>query len=65
MKNMQMFIVFLIFVGTVLIINGTYEEKLNQLKENKQVEYKFIPRTLYEEQMSESLLSTYYKPIKT
>lgn len=61
---MKMFIVFLLFVGTILIINGTYEEKLNQLKNNKQIEYKFIPRTLYEEQMSESLINSYFSPIK-
>jgi len=62
---MKMFIVFLIFIGTILVILGTYEEKIKLLDENKKVEYKFIPRTLYEEQMAESLLTSYYAPIKS
>lgn len=34
-----------------LIVHGIYEEKLAAAKRNVKVEYRFIPRTLYEEQL--------------
>ena len=40
-----------------MIIHGVYEEKLRISEQNKKIEYKFIPRTLYEEQLSDSNLS--------
>ena len=46
-----MFIVFLIFVGMIMIIQGVYDEKIKILENNKKIEYKFIPRTMYEEQL--------------
>ncbi len=53
---MKIFIIFLLFVGMFMIIHGIYEEKLRIAEQNKKIEYKFIPRTLYEEQMSDSNL---------
>lgn len=49
MKNI---ILFLIFIGSFLIIMGIYEEKLRIAESSKKIEYKFIPRTYYEEQLS-------------
>lgn len=54
---MQIFIIFLLFVGMFMIMQGVYEEKLRISEQNKKTEYKFIPRTLYEEQLSDSTLS--------
>jgi hypothetical protein len=42
----------LFFVGVLLIVNGVYEQRYRRLKQNVRVEYRFIPRTLYEEQTS-------------
>lgn len=53
---MKIFIIFLLFVGMFMIIHGIYEEKLRIAEQNKKIEYKFIPRTLYEEQLSDSNL---------
>lgn len=39
-------------MGALLIIIGLYEEKLAMANQNKKIEYRFIPRTYYEEQMS-------------
>jgi len=39
-------------MGALLIIIGLYEEKLEMANQNKKIEYRFIPRTYYEEQMS-------------
>ena len=41
-----------IFIGAFLIMTGIYEEKLKVAKSKKQIEYKFIPRTYLEEQLS-------------
>lgn len=51
MKSIAMF---MLFVGVLLIINGIYEQKYQSLKKNVRVEYRFIPRTYYEEQLSEN-----------
>jgi hypothetical protein len=40
------------FVGAVLVIHSLYEQKYKALKSNVRVEYRFIPRTFYEEQLS-------------
>lgn len=34
-----------------MIIAGVYEQKLEIAQQNKQIEYRFVPRTFYEEQM--------------
>lgn len=41
-----------VFIGAFLIITGIYEEKLKVAKSTKKIEYKFIPRTYLEEQLS-------------
>lgn len=53
---------FLFFIGLILIIHGIYQQKYDKLKENVRVEYRFIPRTYYEEQLNnESKLSMNFK----
>ena len=52
---MKSIAVFILFLGMFLILQGYYEQKL-QAKEsasNTNTEVKFIPRTLYEEQLSD------------
>ena len=50
------------FIGLILIIHGIYQQKFDKLKENVRVEYRFIPRTYYEEQLNnESKLSMNFK----
>jgi len=50
--NMKVFVVLTLFVGMALIIHGIYEEKFLEMNKNVRVEYRFLPRTLYEEQLS-------------
>lgn len=49
---MKTIVIFVLFVGLFLIVHGIYEQKLKAAEENVKIEYRFIPRTLYEEQMS-------------
>lgn len=51
---MKTVVIFVLFIGMFLIIQGVFDEKLKAVEENKKVVYKFIPRTYYEEQIDES-----------
>lgn len=58
---MKSVIFFLMFVGMILIMHGIYDQKYNELKNNMRVEYRFIPRTFYEEQLGNSTVSSNFK----
>lgn len=58
---MKSIIFFLFIVGFILIINGIYEEKFKSLQDNVRIEYRFIPRTYYEEQLSNANVSSTFK----
>ena len=55
---MKAFVILFLFVGILLIMHGIFEQKLKEAESKVKVEYKFIPRTYYEEQMSNSDVST-------
>ena len=48
---MMPIVLLVIFVGMFFIVNGVYEQKLKSVESNPKIEYKFIPRTYYEEQL--------------
>lgn len=54
---MQSLVIFFLFVGIFMIVIGIYEEKIKDAKNNVKVEYKFIPRTYYEEQLADGDVS--------
>lgn len=58
---MKSVIFFLFFVGMILIIHGIYDQKYKELQNNLRVEYRFIPRTYYEEQLGNSTVSANFK----
>lgn len=59
---MKSIAIFLLFVGTVLIIQGYYSN-LSACPKPKTI-IKYVPRTVYEEQLSEKEnLDTYYKSL--
>ena len=49
---MKSIIILLLFCGMFMIIHGVYEQKFKELNDNPRVEYKFVPRTYYDEQLS-------------
>lgn len=60
---MKSIAIFLLFVGTLLIIQGYYKKKFDKCNKAKTI-IKYIPRTLYEEQLSDSeKLNEYYSSI--
>lgn len=58
---MQTFVVLLLFVGALVVLNGLYEERIRVMRDTVRVEYRFIPRTLYEEQLAEADVSGKFK----
>lgn len=49
---MKTIIIILLFIGMFFVVNGVYEQKLKAIEANSKTEYKFIPRTYYEEQLA-------------
>lgn len=41
-----------LFIGMFMIVHGIYEEKLEKMKKDVRVKYKFIPRTYYDEMIN-------------
>lgn len=58
---MKSVILFLMFLGMVLIIHGIYEQRYTALEKKTRIEYRFIPRTYYEEQLNNSTVSSNFK----
>jgi hypothetical protein len=52
MSSAKPLILFLFFVSAFLIITGIYEQRIAALEKTPKIEYRFIPRTFYEEQMA-------------
>ena len=55
---MKQVIMLLLFIGVIMIMHGIYQQKLKAAKENVKIEYRFIPRTYYEEQLSSNTTVT-------
>lgn len=51
---MKSIAIFLLFTGVILVIHGIYEQKFKALTRNNKIEYRFIPRTYYEEQLAKN-----------
>jgi hypothetical protein len=51
---MRALVILMLFAGLALVIHSVYEEKLERARRNVRVEYRFLPRTLYEEQLAQS-----------
>ena len=58
---MKSFVLFIFFLGLLIIIHSIYEQKFENLKANKRVEYRFVPKTYYEEQIGGMPVSSMFK----
>jgi hypothetical protein len=54
---LRILVLILLFTGALMIADGVYEQKLAAYKKQARIEYRFIPRTFYEEQMNDHDLS--------
>jgi hypothetical protein len=48
---MKLLATLFLFIGIILVIYGVYENKIQKLKEKVKIEYRFIPRSYYDEQI--------------
>jgi len=61
---MKLFIILLLFIGMFMITHGIYEEKFEKLKNDVRIQYKFIPRTYFDEFVfNNELTSKEYKTL--
>lgn len=51
---MKSLVVLALFVGIFLITSGIYEQRIEEARKDKKIEYRFIPRTYYDEQLGDS-----------
>jgi hypothetical protein len=58
---LKSYLVLLLFVGMFMILYGVYEQKLNNVKALVRTEYRFVPRTLYDEVLSKQDVTSIYK----
>lgn len=62
---MQSVVVVLLFVGVVLVMQGIFEERIQAATRDVKIEYRFVPRTYYEEQLAGNDLSPSIKTLFT
>lgn len=48
-------------VGIIMFIHGVYQERFESLEKNVRVEYRFVPRTYYEEQLTDTSVASKFK----
>ncbi len=58
---MAQLVILLFFVGMFMIVAGVYEQRFQTMKKLVRTEYKFIPRTLYDESYSQVDVNALYK----
>ncbi len=55
---MKTLILFFLFIGMFMIVHGIYQEKYEKLKKDVRVKYKFIPRTYYDEMVTNNVYTS-------
>jgi len=55
---MKTLIMLFLFIGMFMIVHGIYQEKFDTLKKDVRVKYKFIPRTYYDEMLTNNLYTS-------
>ncbi len=55
---MKSFILFIFVVGIILLTTGYQKQIARQIEVQKEIEYRFIPRSIYEEQMGQPEVSS-------
>ena len=58
---MNALLVLILFAGMALVMHSLYEDKYQRLKRDVRVEYRFIPRTLYEDQLAQTDVAGLFK----
>lgn len=51
---MRFLIIFMFFAGILMIMHGMYKERIREAENDIKIEYRFIPRSYYDEQIFSS-----------
>lgn len=54
MVGAKSLVLLMLFAAGILIIIGIYEQKLAAAEQSKKIEYRFVPRTYYDEQIGKA-----------
>ena len=57
-KIMKTIILLFLFIGMFMIVHGIYQERFEKLKKDVRVKYKFIPRTYYDEILTNNIYTS-------
>ena len=60
---MKLLIILMFFFGIILVVHGIYEEKFQKIKNNVKIQYRFVPRSYYDEQVFSSQFSSKFSNI--
>jgi len=55
----------LLIIGIIMIVDGIYREEIEKLKKDKKIEYKFIPRSTYNDMLFHKHTTPQYDNIFT
>lgn len=58
---MTTIIILLFFIGMFMVVAGVYEQRFKTMEKLVRTEYKFIPRTLYDESFAKHDINALYK----
>lgn len=58
---MHPLVALMLFAGMALVIHSVYEERYKRLEQEVRIEYRFIPRTLYDEQVTDQDLTGHFR----
>tara|TARA_Y100000389_G_scaffold121036_1_gene118411 strand:+ start:414 stop:680 length:267 start_codon:yes stop_codon:yes gene_type:complete len=60
---MKLLILIILFIGIILVIQGVYTENIETLQKEKKIEYRFIPRSYYDEQIFSNQFSSKFSTL--
>ena len=60
---MKLLILIILFIGIILVIQGVNDENIETLKKEKKIEYRFIPRSYYDEQIFTNQFSSKFSTL--
>lgn len=53
----------LFFMGILMIVIGYYQNKLKRVSKKEKIKYKFIPRSYYDEQLSNDTTESHFSSL--
>lgn len=62
---MKSVIFLFLFIGIIMVIDGIYKDEIHKLKKRKQIEYRYVPRDMYEDMLYSQHTTPKYESIFT